>query len=321
MVGACDIYAIKAAGRDKKLYKDIENTLETQHSSWLRISKSLSPPDRELLHLEISQRSPFGPMDKNSSRRTYAYLIATMNASHPDYDFSEAAKPYDFKKELNLMAVMRKLDDTMYNLRPKMKTQMMAPLTKDASVAPNTPGGTPAWSTRAWKAIDKEMCLRECDIYRYDPEEDPFDGDDSAIWSYHYFFYNKKRKRVLYLYVRGSSILSHSPTRIITTVPKIKRPRPPSSQSLTMTDAGASKRAKYWLGDRFDSLEDGWKYHDDEEETIEEPGDDEVDVVDAIGSESFEAYDDTDADEVEACLRSKKAVQGMNEQIADSIDL
>jgi hypothetical protein len=33
------------------------------------------------------QHSPFGPLNQPSSRRTLFYLIATLNASFPDYDF------------------------------------------------------------------------------------------------------------------------------------------------------------------------------------------------------------------------------------------
>ncbi|KAL9057703.1 MAG: hypothetical protein Q9162_002177 [Coniocarpon cinnabarinum] len=308
--GACDLYITKAASRDKKLYRDIETTLENQHSSLVRFSKSLSPPHRELLHLHISNTSPFGPMDKNSSRRAFAYLIATMNASHTDYDFTDITKPSDFRQERNLSSVMNVINETMYNLRPRTKSQLLAPPLRDAN-GPNTPGGSHAWNQRCWKSIDKEMTLKECEVYKYAPEEDPFDGDDSAIWSHHYFFFNRHRKRVLYLFVRGLSILSHSPSQITTAVRiPVKRARPTSSYSLSYPDAGASKRAKYWLGDRATDVEDGWTYHDDDD-VIEDPGDDEVDVDEWLESEPYDAYTETDDDEIEACLRGKNSCQGM----------
>lgn len=70
----------KAAGADKKLYKQIE----------IKYDPSNSPPDsadgpsssfRNII-------SPFGPLDQPASRRTLFYLIGTLNASFPDYDFS-----------------------------------------------------------------------------------------------------------------------------------------------------------------------------------------------------------------------------------------
>jgi hypothetical protein len=52
-----------------------------------------------------------------------------------------------------------------------------------------------------WKLMDKEMDLKACERYTWDPEDDPFEAE-SALWSQHYFFFsNKDRKRVCYLNV------------------------------------------------------------------------------------------------------------------------
>ncbi|KAI5280160.1 RNA polymerase III-inhibiting protein maf1 [Ascosphaera acerosa] len=73
---------------------------------------------------------------------------------------------------------------------------------------------TPSWGPRMWKLIDEQMTLSECAIYRYSPEEDPYEGDegeeDGAIWSLRYFFFNKQRKRVCYIHLKGISVLSGS---------------------------------------------------------------------------------------------------------------
>jgi len=66
----------KAAGSDKKLYKQIEIKYDPSHS----------PPDDDDGFRYII--SPFGPLDQPASRRTLFYLIGTLNASFPDYDFS-----------------------------------------------------------------------------------------------------------------------------------------------------------------------------------------------------------------------------------------
>ena len=68
-----------------------------------------------------------------------------------------------------------------------------------------------------WAAINDEILLPECDIYRYfnllphllfwcnyikscsynsDLASDPF-GEDGSLWSYNYFFYNRKLKRIV----------------------------------------------------------------------------------------------------------------------------
>lgn len=63
---------------------------------------------------------------------------------------------------------------------------------------------------KLWETIDKEMSLNECYIYQYIPEDGDINNEDGLIWSMNYFFYNKLRKRVCYLYLRGVSTLGNS---------------------------------------------------------------------------------------------------------------
>jgi hypothetical protein len=47
--------------------------------------------------------------------------------------------------------------------------------------------------------------LQNCDVYSYRtdrPEADPFD-DQSSIWAFNYFFYNRKLKRIVYFSCRS----------------------------------------------------------------------------------------------------------------------
>lgn len=165
-IGGCDLYTTKAAGTDKKLYKNIENSLESQHESMLRLSASLSPPHIEMLSLNLSRSSPFGPLSQVSSRRSFAYLIATLNASHPDYDFALITKPSDFSKERSLTKVMNFIDETLMHLRPQSTGALLATSngwsSTGVSNGPQTPSGSSKWSPKMWKSIDKEMSLRQC---------------------------------------------------------------------------------------------------------------------------------------------------------------
>lgn len=200
VVGGCDLYTTKAAGTDKKLYKSIEHSLESQHESLVRASASLSPPQASSAAsaLNLSRSSPFGPLTQISSRRTFAYLIATLNASHPDYDFSHLLRPSDFRCERNLKSVMNTINTALYNL-------MTVPKGMTTTGMPTT-GGNQTWGPHIWRIIDKEMSLKDCSIYCYAPEEDPYDGEEGAIWSLNYFFFNKTRKRVCYLYLNCTRI-------------------------------------------------------------------------------------------------------------------
>ena len=256
ILGGCDLYTTKAAGADKKLYKHIENDLEAQYASNVQFSRNLSPPQQDAMadSLNLERKSPFGNLGAVSARRTYAYLIATLNASHPDYDFSMVLRPADFKREKSLRKVINDFDSTLYNLRPRPASTFVpkSVLQQGAACPPNS---QPQWGPGMWRLIDQQMCLRECTMYRYTPEEfDPFEDDEAGhIWSINYFFFNRLRKRVCYLYLQGISILARqsgveTPLRTL-----MKGPQESDTTSegwLSPSSEGAQKRALYWFGGR-----------------------------------------------------------------------
>ena len=70
-----------------------------------------------------------------------------------------------------------------------------------------TPGfGEEPFRDCLWAAIDEVIELKECDVYSYqsDLENDPF-GEKGLVWSFNYFFYNRKQKRILYFSCTGIS--------------------------------------------------------------------------------------------------------------------
>jgi hypothetical protein len=300
VVGGCDLYTTKAAGSDKKLYRNIENSLESQYESLLRLSASLSPPEQASVatSMNLSRSSPFGPLSQASSRRTFAYLIATLNASHPDYDFSHILRPDDFRKEKSLKAVMNNIDSTLYNLRPGNGMSLQVPSQATYGSASSATAVTQVWGPQMWALIDKEMTLKECSIYCFDPAD--IDEEEQAIWSLNYFFYNKSRKRVTYLYVRGIAVVTHSPRTGIA-----KR-----SASGIGRDVGSNKRAKYWLGDRADDVT-GDAGEDSDYSLID--GENEYEY-------GFDEYDDEADDEFDD-QDYKSPVRGVSEDIAARMEI
>lgn len=291
------------------MYKNIEQSLEAQYESVLRLSASLSPPraSEAAISLNLSRSSPFGPLSEHSSRRTFAYLIATLNASHPDYDFSHVLRPADFHREKSLKRVLNTIDTTLFNLRPRESIDLTPPSPVTSSGSYNNNVST-TWGPRFWKIIDDQMSLRDCSVYSYAPEEDPSDADDGAIWSLHYFFFNRLRKRVCYFYLRAIPILSHTPTEGISTTPTGKRMFEDDDGYLT-PDATASKRARYWLGDRAEAV--GQESESDEEDTSRPMRP----VVD-----EYDNYLLSD-EEVRSRPGSKDGVRAMSEEIADSMEV
>lgn len=316
VAGGCDLYTTKAAGSDKKLYKSINETLESQNESLIRLSASLSPPDAEMFSLDLSRSSPFGPLSQVASRRTFAYLIATLNASHPDYDFSYILRPTDFRKEKRLQTVINTIDETLENVRPRpagaqyAASNMWSPAGSSGTF--QTPGDSTTWGPKCWKAIDKEMDLKDCEIFCYAPDDDPFDTEESAIWSLNYFFFNKHRKRVCYIYARGLSTTSHSPLlRASHNTGRVRQ----GNGSVRTNSTGASKRAKYWLGERAVGMNEAW----------DEDGDDDDLVLDDAGSDGEDVLSDrsegfSDVDELDHAPPGD-AASYPHEHIADTMDV
>lgn len=104
------------------------------------------------------------------------------SAFHPDYDFSDA-KSHEFSKEPSLQWVMNAVDSNLSATAGDHYRTLR---------------------TALWAAIDDEISLNECDIYSYNPDfaSDPF-GEDGCLWSFNYFFYNKKLKRIVFFPCRA----------------------------------------------------------------------------------------------------------------------
>ncbi|EMF16983.1 repressor of RNA polymerase III transcription MAF1 [Sphaerulina musiva SO2202] len=351
LIGGCDMYTTKAAGGDKKLYKNIENSLESQYESLVRLSASLSPPRHapsddghgseriesrrrgctvEAPEIDLSRASPFGPLSQITARRTFAYLIATLNASHPDYDFSRLLRPSDFNKQRSLRSMMHKLDSTLQHLRPRQTTtsNYLVPSSSLSSSAPG-PGGNDIWNQNMWRLIDKEMGLRQCEKYTYDPEDDPFDGDEGAIWSMHYFFFNKEKKRVCYIYLRAFSVISHSPLQAAIT---LHRPKPASRKVSSLSvGEGAEKRAAFWLSSDMlrsidtisygeDDDDEMIEVHDDDDDESEVPPFDLEDFRNGLSDGSFSYSVDEYAGESDNDWTSRE-LRDMSEEIVSNMDM
>lgn len=307
VIGGCDLYTTKAAGSDKKLYRNIENSLESQYESLLRLSASVSPPEFEESgpsSLNLSRSSPFGPLSQVSSRRTFAYLIATLNASHPDYDFSHNLRPSDFRQERSLKAVINAIDSTLYNLRPASGMTLQVPTQTNYATA-SAPVTNQTWGPHMWSMIDKEMTLNDCTVYCWAPPDDPFDGEEGSIWSLNYFFFNKEKKRVAYIYVRGVPVVTQSPRQRMGM----------AKRSASGYDLGANKRARYWLGDQAANVTN--------EDSERMWGNNEIDSDEVDLSYEEEFYDDYDdeADDESDEQSYKGPVRGVSEDIAASMDM
>jgi hypothetical protein len=159
--------------------------------------------------------------------------------------------------------------------------------------------------------IDKEMTLKDCTVYCWAPPDEPFEGDEGSIWSLNYFFFNKEKKRVTYIYVRGVPVMTHSP-RLRNGMAK---------RSAVGYDSGANKRARYWLGDQAANVTNDQEA-DLEDQDISMWNNDDVDPddIDVMfdGDDFCDDYDDEADDEDE---QSYQAPRGVSEDIAASMEM
>lgn len=308
VTGGCDLYTTKSTGSDKKLYKNINDDLDSQHAELLRLGASLSPPQKAAMMATspslFSQPSAFGPLSELANRRTFAYLIATLNASHPHYDFSNVLRPGDFKRERSLRRIMANLDSILQNVRGCGDTRMSNVVTT---------GPAAVWSQHCWSLLDNEMRLDECTIFNYEPDIDPFEEDESAIWSVHYFFFNRTLKRVAYLYLRVVPVIS-SQSPMLTPAGMARR--------TGAMDPGATKRARFWFTpqdaavaetyDEGDGDDDGFFWNRGEDGDLVPFSED-----DYLDDDEYDLNDDGDTD----MNRYSPSARGMSEDIAGRMEL
>lgn len=183
--GRLECYSCKMTTDDKKLFK----SLSSEHGMAPTDLQALSPPNQLLLPNSpcgVSPADDSGVLCDTISTKTLFHLISTLNASfYPDYDFS-TAKSGEFSREPSLQFVANAVD-----------CQLLTSVGNRFN----------ALQQQLWTAIDEAITLQDCIIYSYNPDltSDPY-GEDGCIWSFNYFFYNRKLKRLVFFTCRATSL-------------------------------------------------------------------------------------------------------------------
>eukprot|EP00794_Sanderia_malayensis_P018612 gene18612-20489_t len=197
--GSLESYSCKMTGQDKRLYKNL--TADGHSPSDIQ---ALSPPESQFSispNARFKNRSFSTDEDECStvlsstcSRKTLFYLIATLNASFNDYDFSNA-KSEEFSREPTLDWVINSINSNLSTAIGESYAKI---------------------SSHLWASIDEQICLQDCTIYSYNPdlESDPF-GEEGSLWSFNYFFFNKRMKRIVFFNCRASSLAANSSNKVV----------------------------------------------------------------------------------------------------------
>lgn len=127
-------------------------------------------PDYEL----TAAMSPFGPLTHEKSRSTFCDLIQCLNISYPDYEFKNV-DPAQFAKEKSPQDVMNQINTSL----------------RDAFTAEDR--------LAMWTLLSSISDLQKCQVYSYHPEDedDPLGVGNGKIWSWTYFFFNAREKKLI----------------------------------------------------------------------------------------------------------------------------
>ncbi|CAK7326689.1 unnamed protein product [Dovyalis caffra] len=163
--GYLEPYSCKHTGTDKKLSLSLENEMLDY------LGKSS----------DTDSSSPAELLLSRSSRKTLIYLVLTLYHVYPDYDFS-AVRAHQFFTEESWDSFKQIFDSYMF----------------EASKAWIEENEGSSLLETLYKALDEVVKLSECEIYSYDPDSDADPLlEKGAIWSFNFFFYNRKLKRVV----------------------------------------------------------------------------------------------------------------------------
>ncbi|XP_050225617.1 uncharacterized protein LOC126675083 [Mercurialis annua] len=164
--GCLEAYSCKHTGTDKKLSFSLE------HEILDYLGKSS----------DADSSSPAEYLMSRSSRKTLIYLVLTLYHMYPDYDFS-AMNAHQFFTEESWDTFKQIFDTYMFEASKEWINE-----NESSSSLLET----------IYKALDEVVKLAECEIYSYVPDSDadPF-LEKGAIWSFNFFFYNRKLKRVV----------------------------------------------------------------------------------------------------------------------------
>uniref|UniRef100_A0A8C2L3J4 Repressor of RNA polymerase III transcription MAF1 homolog n=1 Tax=Cyprinus carpio TaxID=7962 RepID=A0A8C2L3J4_CYPCA len=143
ILGRIESYSCKMAGDDKHMFKQFCQEGEPHVLEALSPPQSSSAPSPNLLGK--SGEDGENPLSDKCCRKTLFYLITTLNESfRPDYDFS-AARAHEFSREPSVNWVVESVNSSLYSAVGEQFNSLGPEL---------------------WNAIDQEINLQGCDIYR-----------------------------------------------------------------------------------------------------------------------------------------------------------
>lgn len=165
--GQTEAYSCKLAGDDKSLLKKLASDIQKEN-------------------LTIPWVPELAPT-KSAGLRLLVNFLSAMNASFPEYDFSEiGAEAFTVTKLDTAVKYANRNLATLYATNPGTISDL-------------------------WAAIDEVIALRECKVVVFNPDNPDTHPYSEALWSYIFIFYNPKLHRMVLF---GCSAWSSASPRI-----------------------------------------------------------------------------------------------------------
>lgn len=190
----------------------LSNSLGTSN-----LSLSLAEDHNEEFFIE---ESPFGPLKNSSTRRKFAYLIAVLNTTYPDHDFSNLQPTTEnFHKVDSPEVLINRFNNIMVSLGKKeeLLSWIWDIVNVYMDMVPQRSPSLPSSNSRKNSLINALLAASPkgelqshalehcCKIYEFQPSDQSILEDLNhpfqTMWSYYWFIYNKKKKRVCFLYL------------------------------------------------------------------------------------------------------------------------
>lgn len=92
-------YWLKLLGKQTREDVKLKNRIDTKY-------------DSSTEETVLSPKSPFGPLSHTTSKKTFLYLLGTLNAVYPDYDFGDIS-PELFSKMPSISLVVHRVANAM----------------------------------------------------------------------------------------------------------------------------------------------------------------------------------------------------------------
>lgn len=209
-----------------------KNAFSATQSKDSLLSKSLNGEAN--LDNDSLDESPFGPLKYVRTRKTFAYLIAILNSTYPDHDFSNLQPSTENFHRINnaedlihrfnnIMMSLGKREDLLNWIWDIINVYMDIIPSKTSSpqlvAQSDNPGGSRKNSFNHGGSLPRNGSVLSnsppnnnsgnsfdnCQIYQFQPSDESILDDLNypyqTMWSYYWFIYNKKKKRVSFLYL------------------------------------------------------------------------------------------------------------------------